>query len=54
MSIPQYVAPATPQGTKNDAAASDGENALDIVLADWLESSRLLRQSLVDILKVKS
>jgi type I restriction enzyme M protein len=54
LSIPQYVAPATPHGTKNDTAASDGENALDIVLADWLESSRLLRQSLVDILKVKS
>ena len=30
------------------------ENALEAVIADWLESSRLLRQSLADILKVKS
>jgi type I restriction enzyme M protein len=54
LSIPQYVAPATPRGMENDAATSDGENALDIVLADWLESSRLLRQSLAAIMKVKS
>jgi len=53
LSIPQYVAPAT-QGTKNDATENGGEPTLDIVLTDWQESSRLLRQSLADILKVKS
>ena len=54
LSIPQYVSPARPGGMKNDGATSDDKNALDAVIADWLESSRLLRQSLADILEGKS
>jgi len=38
---------------KNNGATSDDRNALDAVITDWLESSRLLRQSLADILEAK-
>ncbi|HNX08929.1 MAG TPA: hypothetical protein PKL29_02330 [Methanothrix sp.] len=54
LSIPQYVSPARPGGMKNNGATSDDRNALDAVITDWLESSRLLRQSLADILEAKS
>jgi type I restriction enzyme M protein len=54
LSIPQYVAPATPRGTDGDTDADNGERKLDIVLADWLESSRILREALAAIMKEES
>lgn len=54
LSIPQYVTPATPRGTDGDTDANDGEKKLDIVLADWLESSRILREALAAIMTEES
>ncbi|MDD2754533.1 MAG: hypothetical protein PHS80_03285 [Methanothrix sp.] len=54
MSIPQYVVPGTPRGTDGDTDADNGERKLDIVLADWLESSRILREALAAIMTEES
>lgn len=51
LSIPLYVVPAAPSNMVREAAAFYGRPALDRVLADWLESSRQLRQSMAAILK---
>lgn len=54
LSIPQYVVPGTPRGTDGDTDADNGERKLDIVLADWLESSRILREALAAIMTEES
>ena len=54
LSIPQYVAPATPQSTDGNTNIDNGERKLDIVLADWLESSRILREALAAIMTEES
>jgi type I restriction enzyme M protein len=54
LSIPQYVAPVTPRGTDGNTDTDNGERELDIVLADWLESSRILREALAAIMKEES
>jgi type I restriction enzyme M protein len=51
LSIPLYVAPVTPANIVSEDKAAYGRPALDRALADWLESSQRLRQSLAAILK---
>ena len=51
LSIPLYVAPVTPANMVRENTGVYGRPALDRALADWLENSRRLRQSLTAILK---
>jgi len=51
LSIPLYVAPAAPANMVREDEATYGRPALDRALADWLESSQRLRQSVAAILK---
>lgn len=53
LSIPQYVTSGKSKGTTSNVAAVDVEETLDNALSDWLKSSRLMRESLADLLRVR-